>query len=364
MTQLSAAQRIPRSRPRLRSTWLYRPGTDLLIAWSWLPFYAVTALVASAGTADAVVVAILGWVLAISLLHQPLTLLLVYGDSGQFRAHRRLFVWGPIVAVGLIGATAVLGLWVLVLPIAAAWQVFHTQQQRYGLLRIYGRKAGYGSPRLDRAMCYLPLAAVTALVVALPAASDQLHRFAAGIGSDNASKLDQLFAARGTILLLLVPLVVAALVAVGLYLRQERAACRAGEANPAKWNYLLASAALLAGLVVNPVAGLVAYVAAHALEYILVVDRTLAARYGRSSPPSSLLGVLAGTTVRRNLLLAGFFLVLALVNVELRGTIPATAYLVIIYVVGLLHFGYDAVIWKARRPAVAAEFGVRPAAPG
>jgi hypothetical protein len=45
----------------------------------------------------------------------------------------------------------------------------------------------------------------------------------------------------------------------------------------------------------------------------------------------------------------------------MRDVLPWHAYLIALYTVGLLHFVYDAVIWKVRRPAVAAGFGIKPA---
>ena len=35
-----------------------------------------------------------------------------------------------------------------------------------------------------------------------------------------------------------------------------------------------------------------------------------------------------------------------------------TTYLTVLYTVGLLHFWYDSFIWKMRKPAVAADFGI------
>ena len=52
----------------------------------------------------------------------------------------------------------------------------------------------------------------------------------------------------------------------------------------------------------------------------------------------------------------------AVVDLQLRGALPPDVYLVVVYTIGLLHFLYDGFIWKTRRPAVAADFGV-PAAP-
>ena len=82
-------------------------------------------------------------------MHQPLTLPFVYGDGRQFAQRRRLFTWAPVVILGAVIIGVTMNLWIVV-PIAAVWNTIHTLQQRYGLSRIYSRKAGYGSALLDR----------------------------------------------------------------------------------------------------------------------------------------------------------------------------------------------------------------------
>ncbi|GAA2006374.1 hypothetical protein JL107_04185 [Nakamurella flavida] len=346
--------------------WIYSLRTDQLLAWSWLPLFALTAGLSlpSTPTFDRATLAVMSWVFLVSLLHQPLTLLLVYGDKAQFRMRRALFVWTPIVAIPLITAAVLLDLWIII-PIAAVWQLYHTQQQRYGLLRIYARKAKYGSVALDRAVSYVPLAAVIAAVALLPGTAHQLTRFADGLGSDNASEVELLLSARSLLLWVAVPLAVAAVVVLLAYGRQERQAVIAGRANPAKWNYLASSLALLVALMVNPVAGLVAYITAHAIEYVVVVHRTLISRYGtdaRGAGGRGLLAFLAGTPLKRVALLVGFFAVFAVIDLQMRGVLPTATYLIIVYSIGLLHFLYDGFIWKSRKPAVASDFGI-PATP-
>jgi hypothetical protein len=80
-------------------------------------------------------------VLLLSFLHQPLTVALVYGDPAEFRLHRRLFVWAPVVVVAAIVVGRAVSP-VLVAAVAGLWNAEHTLLQRYGLTRIYGRKVG------------------------------------------------------------------------------------------------------------------------------------------------------------------------------------------------------------------------------
>ncbi len=70
--------------------------------------------------------------------------------------------------------------------------------------------------------------------------------------------------------------------------------------------------------------------------------------------------MLAGNRRRRIALLVGFFAIFAIVDLQLHGVLGPDVYLVVVYTIGLLHFLYDGFIWKTRRPAVAADFGVAP----
>jgi hypothetical protein len=115
---------------------------------------------------------------------------------------------------------------------------------------------------------------------------------------------------------------------------------------------------LTCGLVYDPLAGLIAMVAGHAIEYCVVVMNTLRSRYGRGASARSLLAAWAGSTSRRWALLLTFLGVFLLLDFQARDALPAGSYLIAIYTVGLLHFVYDAVIWKLRKPAVATDLGI------
>jgi hypothetical protein len=251
-------------------------------------------------------------------------------------------------------------LW-LIVPVAALWQIIHTLQQRYGLLRIYARKAGYGGARLDRALVYVPFAAALAVVAAAPVAAGQFQRFSSAFGGQ-AQEVHLMLAGRTVFTVLAVPLGLAAVVVLARYGRQELSAARDGSANPAKWQYTASMMALTCGLIYDPAAGLIAMVAGHALEYCVVVMNTLRSRYGRGPGTRSLLASCAATPGRRWILLTAFLGAFLLLDFQLRNAVPLGTYLIAIYTIGLLHFVYDAVIWKLRRPAVARDLGITPTA--
>ena len=102
-------------------------------------------------------------IFVVSFAHQPLTLGLVYGDPAQRDAHRSLYRWAPWVALALI----VVGLNVslsLVAVMAGLWNAEHTLMQRYGVMRIYGRKVGDDQGRIEKPMLIIWLVAGIAYI--------------------------------------------------------------------------------------------------------------------------------------------------------------------------------------------------------
>ena len=270
----------------------------------------------------------------LSFLHQPLTLGLVYGDPRRFRERRRLFLWAPPITLVVVVVAVAYHLWVLI-PIAAVWNTQHTLQQRYGLSRIYARKAGYGSARLDRMVLYASMVCVALAVATSPATLELVRRV--GLGRVNGEGVRLLTNLRPVAWALLVP---AAMVAVGLVIAIVWQEATVEHPNPAKWLYQASSLALIAAIAIDPVAGFIAYVGAHAVEYFVVVYKTTETRHGRQARR---LGVLVGVVA---------------VAVVAQRQLHSEVYDVTIYTVGALHFLYDSFIWKLRKPAVAADFAI------
>ena len=340
--------RIGRTRPQ----WIFGAFPDVVIAGSWVPVFLVWHVLASGSSPVATTRVQEGVFLAllISFLHQPLTFGLVYGDRRQFDLHRRLFVWAPLAAIGVAVVAAARDWWVVV-PVAAVWNLQHTLQQRYGVQRIYAGRSAYGSARLDRAFSYVPMAAVLLGVAAMPALTSLVQR--SGLDSRNARGVELLTVLRPLATALLVVAVAATAAVVALVVRQEQ---RAGDAaNPVKWLYQGSSLVLLASILVDPVAGFIAYVTAHAVEYAVIVDRTARRRYA-SAPPTD--GGFLATVARTALGRVTFLGAIVLAALVVHGSVHGAASNALIYAVGALHFTYDAVIWKLRKPALARDFAL------
>jgi hypothetical protein len=146
------------------------------------------------------------------------------------------------------------------------------------------------------------------------------------------------------------------LVAAGLtvqWARAEAGRWRAGGGNPAKLLYLGGTAALIGLMLVDPVAGFVGYVGAHALEYFVIVHTSLGNRWtaeGSGGPMGSLMRTPGG----RRRFLVSYATAMAVLIVGLREIGNARLYLVTILTLGGLHVLYDGFVWKLRRPQVAA----------
>jgi len=345
---------------RGRTVWIYGRGTDLLIAWCWVPVWLVGHAISSGHGAhsDDLLRRALAAAFLLSFMHQPLTLGLVYGDARQFNQRRRLFLWAPVVTVALVLVALTSHLWVVV-PIAAVWNTVHTLQQRYGLSRIYARKAGYGSAFLDRAVLYAWMGCAVLVVGANARTTALVRRI--GLDGVNAGGIRLLTDARPVALLLLVPVGVWALAVTVALIGQEAGAVAP---NRAKWGYQSSSLLLIVALAIDPAAGFIAYVAAHAIEYFVVVYKTTASRYGGRSPketrPGGPLPWVARWAAGRVAALA----VIAGLALAAHARLNGEVYDGVLYTVGILHFLYDGFIWKLRKPAVASDFAIPAPAPG
>jgi hypothetical protein len=340
-----------------RPVWVFGAGFDLAMSLCWVPIFLVAhVLTSGAGSAatnhlhQAVVLALL-----VSFLHQPLTFGLVYGDRSQFLQHPRLFVLAPLAAIAFAALAAVNGWWVVV-PVAGAWNLQHVLQQRYGIQRIYAGKSRYGSARLDRAFVYVPMAAVLVAVAAMPGTPALVTR--SGLDPRNAGGVGLLVDLRPVAAIFLAIALAATVIVVAAVVRQELAC---GErANPAKWLYQASSLGLLASIVADPAAGFVAYVCAHAIEYAVVVDRTAKMRYGSSSQMDDDLvrvGVL-GRVARGATGRLAYFGAIVLGALALHTAVHGAVFNTAVLSIGALHFSYDAVIWKLRKPALARDLGL------
>jgi len=347
--------------------WLRNPLYDvLLLAFCWVPVYlwvvfglglggAAIGLEplhrAEAGEALALATMV---VLGLTWIHRHYTFVLVYGDRATFGQRSWAYVLSPLIVFGtavflltLEGQIQLFGASVrpfsLMLVAGGVWNIWHTIQQRYGILRAYAGKAG-GSlrdrahGRRDRILLWT---LVVALAVALPAVRARTF-----MEHPNAWRV---FTAIAPIVNhpaywgVLAATFAGTAGIVWWWWRHER---EASVDRLPRWIFLGSTIALLLVFVVHgPIVGYLCFGAAHALEYVAFVHNHAEKKwFGRAE--RGLASVLLGKPMAfAPILIAGFGLAFLAFRAE-RGSEVYLAY----YIgSSMLHFLYDGWIWKSPR---------------
>ena len=335
--------------PQVRRLWIHGAVPDVLLGWCWLP---IALVVRACEPHPEVVHWLVGVILLVSFAHQPVTLGLVYGDPVQRTAHRRIYVWAPLVAAALI----VIGLsisFTLVAALAALWNAEHTLMQRYGVMRIYGRKAGDDHGRLEKPMLIAWLITALLFIAAFVDLEGLIRQL--GLGRAKADGVRTLAPLQGPGGVLFWVAVVVATVLTVRWWRAERAI---GGTGTPKLVYTLGTFGLVVMVMIDPLAGIAGYVAAHSIEYFGIVHSSLRTR--RDDAPVALA---ARTGGRRAVLYTAY--VAAIIAVVWLTASPwdGQLYAFAVLFLGALHIFYDGFVWKLRRPAVAASLGIATPAP-
>jgi hypothetical protein len=334
-------------RETTRRLWVHGPVADIALGWCWLP---IALIVHAAEPHLTAVQSIMGVIFLISFAHQPLTLGLVYGDPLQRGAHRRLYRWAPWVAFGLIIVGLNVSLSAVAL-MAGLWNAEHTLMQRYGVMRIYGRKAGDDHGRLEKPMLIVWLVAAISYMGGYVDLQRLVRKL--GFGGTNARSVRLLgdLASYARILFW-----VGAIVGIVLVVRWLQAERRLGTAasRPKHW-YALGTAGLVIAVMVDPIAGIAGYVGAHAIEYFAVVHTSL-----RKRTDAAPVATATRTKARRVVAYSGYFVAIGMLVYFTRSHFDGRLYAFAVLFFGALHILYDGFVWKLRRPAVAASLGIAP----
>jgi hypothetical protein len=331
-----------------RARWLHGPVADLSLAFCWIP----AAVAAHLLTPNpAALRQLVGVVFLVSFFHQPLTLALVYADGAQYEARKRLYQFAPVVAVAAIAIGLNVSLTAIAL-VAGLWNIEHTLMQRYGLTRMYGRKAGDDNGKLEKAMIISWLGLAMAWAAAFIDLPKLVNRI--GMGSTNARGVAMLHRTQPVARYVVGPAVIVSVLIMWKWFLAERAL--GDRANPAKHLYLLATAAMVLLVVVDPISGFAGYVAGHSIEYLVIVQRSLRSR--AATGDTSLVARLSASRWRR-VVLYGAYTAVIVGFIYVAPSLPGGhwyGYSILFF--GALHILYDGFVWKLRRPQLAASLGL------
>ena len=294
----------------------------------------------------------------LSFSHQPLTVALVYGDRTNFRLRRAIFTWTPpIFALAVIVGYNIN--FTILAIIGGLWNIEHTLMQRYGVTRIYGRKVGQDDGLVEKLLLWSWLLVALLWAAASPLTPGRLARV--NFGRNNDEALDVMVQLAPVARVLLWPVVAASVVLAVVWVGRE---LRRPVVNPVKWLYLGATAVLFGLMLVDPLAGLLGYVGAHAVEYFVIVHQSLGRRYTSAADDG---GAWLGRVVRarpgRTGFLAAYALAIVALVVGLSLWGSPLLYAVVFFTLGGMHVFYDGFIWKLRRPAVARSLALPGEAP-
>jgi hypothetical protein len=341
------------------SSWIGSPALDLIFfGFGWIPIFLAYVLAEKSGLKGPVWPVLLVFVLLINFAHRHLTLPLVYGDSEQFSRRPRTYIGLPIFFLVLTTATLlylepgktkpIRPYFTILVFISVAWTIYHTLMQKMGILRIYSRKAGYGSARLDKAMVF----SWFAYLFFACAASPGIERRAAKLSSAGRI-LKQILAPVFPFLPYIAWLALAAaLVVTLLYFKTEWSA--GGEFHWPKNIFLLSILLLYTTFLYDFVVGYAVFGFSHAIEYLAFVYIFTGRKYRAREPNSSWM---ARAVTRQALSFGIFLLAMGLLFLPWRWISNSTLQW---YVIGssFLHFIYDGWIWKVRDPRVSKPLGI------
>jgi hypothetical protein len=323
-----------------RRTWIQAPAADLMLfGYGWLIVLLPLLWL------DSWIYAVVFAVLMVNDLHRHYTFVLVYGEPEEFEKRKALYIGLPIVAALVSFAFVYSKSFPVLLTISVLWTMYHSVGQKYGITRIYARKAGYGEAWIEKGLIFSWFYYVVFAIAEKEAAT--LSQFDAG---------RVVLASLGDVLrymtALSYPILAVALVFTLLFVRQEY--LNRDRMSVAKMLYVTSILLLYAVFFRSLVIGYIVFGFSHALEYIALVNIFVKTKYARRLGAQSVLAR-ASRRLWLSSSIFGFGVVGLCVAAQLWNE---QAFGIYIVGSGFLHFIYDGLIWKVRRPEVGAPLGI------
>ena len=278
-------------------------------------------------------------VLMVNYVHRHLTFVLVYADREEFDRRRTTYLLLPFFMAIITAGFVYFNVFAVLLTLSVVWTMYHSVAQKYGLTRIYSRKAGYGTAWVDRAVIFSWFGY---LVFTLPdKEQDVLQRFRAG-----RTLLEYLGDYLGLMNAISDIVLVIALLVTTIYIATEYR--NRHKISIPKNLYVLSILLLYTIFLFDMVTGYIVFAFSHGIEYIAFVNLYVKKKYRKRPMSATFLSQVS----RKLWVYSGLFsllvIALCLIGMNYDRAIFAT------YIVGssFLHFLYDGWIWKLRKPGV------------
>jgi hypothetical protein len=323
-----------------RRSWIQAPVADLaFFSYGWLLVLLPLLWI------DAWFYAVVFAVIMVNDLHRHYTFVLVYGEPEEFEKRKALYIGLPIVAALVSFAFVYSKSFPVLLTISVLWTMYHSVGQKYGITRIYARKAGYGEAWIEKGLIFSWFSYIVFAIAEKEAAT--LSQFEAG-----RVVLTSLGDLLRYMTVLSYPILAVALVFTALFVRQEY--LNRDRMSVAKMLYVTSILLLYSVFFRSLVIGYVVFGFSHALEYIALVNIFVKTKYAQRPEVKSLLA-----RASRRLWLSSSVFGVGVVGLCVAAQLW-NAEALAIYIVGssFLHFIYDGLIWKVRRPEVGAPLGI------
>ncbi len=277
-------------------------------------------------------------VLLFNYVHRHLTFALVYGEKEEFNRKKEIYIVLPLLAVFVTYLSLVFGFFKILLTISVLWTMYHTVTQKYGITRIYSRKAGYGEGWIDKGIIYSWF--VFLFFALANKEKETIIQYQAGQVILNAIGDNISYLIYPAYVSFFVAIIFTLIYAYSEYKNRDKISI-------AKNLYVVSVLLLYSTFFYSLIAGYIVFGFSHAIEYIAFVNIFVKSKYKKKTSDS----VLAKAS--KKLWLYSSLFALVVVVLSLTG-LKYNQNALLIYIVGssFLHFIYDGMIWKVRRPEV------------
>jgi hypothetical protein len=335
----------------VQKSWIKNPATDLtFFDFGW--FLILFPLVIFKEHLGIIILS----VLIVNYIHRHYTFALVYGDKEEFQKRKQVYMFLPIIAALATVLSLYLDAFKVLLVAAILWNMYHTITQKYGITRIYSRKAGYGEAWIEKGLIYSWfLYIIFALAVR---EKEVINQYQADRVGDYFQRISELKIGYNTVIFDYIGDYISyitlasyfffgiAIAFTLLFAYQEFK--NRHQISKAKILFVISILMLYSIFFYSLIVGYMVFAFSHALEYIAFVNIFVNSKYKRKPDSRSVVALASKKQWLYSSLFSLGIVAICLLGMKLNENAFA------IYIVGssFLHFIYDGLIWKVRRPEV------------